>query len=242
MYNISDNNFNELISKYRKSRNLSLEELGCRIGKTKSTVSKYEKGDIIPDILTILEICNTLNISLAQLFPTSDNELKKFNVNPFNSNIIYLYYYVEKHTIVSVLEIIEEENKMFVKLYNGVKNIHKYAEKSSYYYEGELECYNTNGYINLRNCNSDKIKLEKVQISFNIPWSKDFELTNFFIHGITPNSIPIIKKGIISIHPIEDIHTILNDLVLSKEDVNNILKNNAWLLENKNYDHFFYDF
>lgn len=242
MYNLSENNFNKLLIKYRKSKGMSLEELGNKIGKSKATVSKYERGDIIPDILTVLEICNSLDINLSQLFPIENKKPKKFNINPFNSNIIYLYYYVEKHTIVSVLEIIEEENTLFVKLYNGVKNIEKYADKSSYYYEGEMQCYNTNGYITLNNCNSKEILLEKVLISFNIPWSKNFELTNFFIHGITPNSIPIIKKGIVSIHPINDINTILNDLILTKEDVLKIQKDNAWLLENKNYDHFFYDF
>ncbi len=242
MYNIFENHFNKLLTKYRKSRNLSLEDLGNKIGKSKATISKYERGEITPDIITILEICNSLNISLSQLFPISNTSKNKFNINPFNSNLVYLYYYVEKYPIISVLEIIEEEDRLFVKLYNGVKDIKKYAEKSSYYYEGELECYNSNGYINLRNCNSDKIILETVQISFNIPWSKDFELTNFFIQGIPPNSVPIIKKGIIAIHPIKDINTILDDLILSKEDVNKIQKDNAWLLENKNYDHFFYDF
>lgn len=242
MYNLSNNNFNRTLNMYRKSRNISLEELGNKIGKTKATISKYERGEIIPDIITVLEICNALNINLSQLFPITNIQTKKFNTNPFHSNIVYLYYYVDKHPIISVLELIEGENRLFVKLYNGVKNIKTYAKESSYYYEGEMECYNTNGYITLRNCNSDEILLEKVLISFNIPWSKNFELTNFFIHGITPNSIPIIKKGIISIHPIKDINTILNDLILSKEDINKIQKDNAWLLENKNYDHFFYDF
>ena len=242
MYNLSNNNLNKTLNLYRKSRNISLEELGNKIGKTKATVSKYERGEIIPDIITVLEICNVLNISLSQLFPISSSQSKKFNINPFHTDIVYLYYYVEKHSIISVLEIIEEEDRLFVKLYNGVKNIEKYAEKSSYYYEGEMECYNTNGYITLSNCNSEEILLEKVLISFNIPWSKNFELTNFFIHGITPNSIPIIKKGIISVHPIQDINTIINDLILSNDDINKIKKDNAWLLENKNYDHFFYDF
>lgn len=242
MYDISKDTFTKNLNFYRKSKGLSLEELGNIICKAKATISKYERGEIIPDFLTVLEICNALDISLSQLFPIVLNKTKKFNINPFSSNIVYLYYYVEKHPIISVLEIIEEKDKSLVKLYNGVKNIEKYAEKSSYYYEGEMECYNTNGYITLSNCNSEEILLEKVLISFNIPWSKNFELTNFFIHGITPNSIPIIKKGIISINPITDVNSILNDLILTKDDVNKIQKDNAWLLENKNYDHFFYDF
>lgn len=242
MYDLTNANFKNLLTTYRKSRGLSLEALGKEIGKTKATISKYERGEIIPDILTILEICNALDISLSQLFPIDYNHPTKYYYNPFNSNKIYLYYYVENILITSILEIREENNKTYVRFFNGVKDIHKYADCTSYYYEGKLECDRINGYINLRNVTSEKIKLEKVQISFNIPWSKNFKMTNFFILGITPNSVPIIKKGIISTSPINNIKDFYNDLKLSNQDLSDIQKSNAWILDNKNYDHFFFDF
>ena len=242
MYNLKDANFKNNLITYRKSRGLSLESLGNKIGKTKATVSKYERGEIIPDIITILEICNALDVNLSQLFPANFNSQNTVYYNPFSSNTVYLYYYAENVLITSILEIVDENNKTCVKFYNGIKNINKYAQEHSYYYEGDLECDRINGYINLRNCTSEKIKLEKVQISFNIPWSKNFKITNFFILGITPNSIPIIKKGIISTTPIKKVENFYNDLKLSDDDLFAIQKNNAWILENKNYDHFFFDF
>lgn len=242
MYDLKNSNFKKNLTIYRKSRGLSLESLGSKIGKTKATVSKYERGEIIPDILTILEICNALNVNLSQLFPSNNLIHNKIYYNPFNSNTVYLYYYVENILITSILEIIEENSKTIAKFYNGVKDINKYAEEYSYYYEGELECDKTNGYVTLRNCTSEEIKLEKVQISFNIPWSKNFKLTNFFILGITPNSIPIIKKGIISVSPLENINKFIDDLKISNTDLNILQKNNAWILNNRNYDHFFFDF
>ena len=91
------------------------------------------------------------------------------------------------------------------------------------------------------NSNSQSTQLEKLQISFHIPWSNDFEITNFYILGLTPNSIPIVKKGIISITPIKNFDNFIDDLKISAEELLKIQHDNAWILQNKNYAHFFYD-
>lgn len=240
MYDLNISDFNKLLTTYRKSRGFTLESLGNKIGKTKATVSKYENGEIIPDILTVLEICNVLDISLSQLFTVSSGFIKSSPHNPFNTNKLYLYYYTENILITSILELLEETNKIFVKLYNGIKDTKAYANETSYYYEGTLECDRTVGYINLYNPTSQGTQLEKLQISFTIPWSKDFKVTNFFILALTPNSVPIVKKGIISTIPLEDISIYQDNLQVSKVELADMQKNNAWILENKNYDYYFY--
>ena len=239
MYNIN-NNFGNLITEFRKSRGLTLDQLGNSIGKTKTTVSKYEKLEIIPDVITILEICNTLNISLSQLFPDQNKLKTKSSKNPFLANKLYLYYYTEDIPITSIIEIKDDYNKCFVTLYNGIKSIKNYASNSSYYYEGTMECDKTIGYMNLSNIESTETQLEKLQLSFNIPWSRNLEITTFFLLGITPNSIPILKKGIISITPIQDISIYNDELLLSNNELQKLKKNNAWILENKNYSNFFF--
>ena len=233
MYDIKNYNFKNILKEYRKSRNFTLEELGNKIGKTKATISKYENGEIIPDILTILEICNILDINISQLFP-EDNISKDYSVsNPFNVNKLYLYYYTENVLITSIIEIFEENNKILVKLFNGVKNTLCYAQNTSYFYEGFLETDKTIGYLNLSNNSSTNIPLEKLQISFNIP--------NCFILGLSPNAVPIVKKGIISIYPITDFQPFYNDLKITKFEIDKLQHNNGWILENKNYNHFFFD-
>ena len=52
----------------------------------------------------------------------------------------------------------------------------------------------------------------------------------------------IIKKGIISVSPLENINKFIDDLKISNTDLNILQKNNAWILNNRNYDHFFFDF
>lgn len=41
-------------------------------------------------------------------------------------------------------------------------------------------------------------------------------------------------------NPIDDIETYNSELLIQKEDLENIKKNNSWILENKNYSNFFF--
>ena len=236
MYHLDLNILQKNLRKYRKLRNLTLEELGQKISKSKATVSKYEKGEIIPDILTVLEICNILNINLSQLLPMAVAFSHSSMINPFHSDKLFLYYYTGKKLILSILEIQTEENSILVKFYNGVKNINHYKTDSCYYYEGILDCDKTIGYIKLYNPESQGTQLENIQISFTIPWSKKFQITNFFILGLTPNSLPVVKKGIISHSPISNLTPFKNVLQITKNDISNMQKDNAWILQNTNYD------
>ncbi len=240
-YDINKINFEEKLKYFRKTRNLSLEQLGKKINKAKATISKYESNQIIPDFQTILEICNILDVTMSQFFPIIYNKNTNSLKNPFLTNVLYLYYYTENMLIKSIIELREENNEIYTKFYNGIKNVRNYADENAYQYEGVLETDQTIGYINLVNSKSQGTRLEKLQISFNIPWSSKIELTNFFLLGLTPNSIPIVKKGILSTEEITDLSKFDEDLKLSSREILEIQHNNGWLLKNKNYAHFFFD-
>ena len=63
-----------ILRKVRKLRGLTIQQLADKIQKSKSTLSKYERGEISIDILTIKEISRVLNISIDELLPgTADN-------------------------------------------------------------------------------------------------------------------------------------------------------------------------
>lgn len=244
MYNFDIIKLNEKIKMYRESRNISVTYLGKLISKSKSTISKYESGAIVPDIITLLDICNALNIQISELLPISINETRVFNYdNIFNTSKIYFYYYTENHLVTSIAEIINNNNLNTpkVRFYNGVKNTNKYADKSSYYYEGELTYDRTIGYFSLKNINSQKIQYENVQISFTIPWNGKIDKTFFFIFALTPHSIPVVKKGILSIKEISNIHDYDKYLKISKDELNKIKYNNAWILNDSNYDDLFFN-
>jgi transcriptional regulator with XRE-family HTH domain len=59
------------INTFRKMKRLTLEDLSAIICKSKSTISKYEKGEIAIDIETLYEISSALQIHVEQLLYVS---------------------------------------------------------------------------------------------------------------------------------------------------------------------------
>lgn len=61
------NHIGQRIRLYRKNKQLTLEQFAAQLHKSKSTVSKYECGEISIDIETLYEIADALQISIRQL-------------------------------------------------------------------------------------------------------------------------------------------------------------------------------
>ena len=121
MYEIDIINLGNKIKEYRKARNLSIQDLGDIIGKSKTTVNRYETGEIIPDIITVMEICNTLGIDLNDICDKDVHSLEK-NVdnNPFNSNLLYLYYISTNGVVISSIEIKKNKYINNILMKNGL--------------------------------------------------------------------------------------------------------------------------
>ena len=51
------------IKKYRKEKGLTQEDLANKIGKSKSTIEKYENGSVLPSIFNVAKIAIVLGIS-----------------------------------------------------------------------------------------------------------------------------------------------------------------------------------
>ena len=68
---------------YRKKMNLTREQLAEKSHITSSHLYQLEIGNSVPSIITVIDICNALNITIAQL---TDNLLFD-NVNKFTEII-----------------------------------------------------------------------------------------------------------------------------------------------------------
>jgi transcriptional regulator with XRE-family HTH domain len=66
-------NISEKISSLRKAHNLTQEALGEAVGVSPQAVSKWEKGDSLPDISVIPDICSTFGISADVLLGSEGN-------------------------------------------------------------------------------------------------------------------------------------------------------------------------
>ncbi len=58
----------KFISKSRKSKEITQEQLAEKLGVSKNAVSKWERGLNLPDASIMQDLCNTLEISLNELF------------------------------------------------------------------------------------------------------------------------------------------------------------------------------
>ena len=58
----------KFISACRKKLNITQEKLAEELGVSKNAVSKWERGLNLPDASLMLKLCQTINISLNELF------------------------------------------------------------------------------------------------------------------------------------------------------------------------------
>lgn len=237
MYNTNQINIGQILRKYRKIKHLSLQDVGDKIYKSKATISKYEKGKIIPDFITALELCNVLDIDLSKILPA--NIQNHVITNPFNADTLYLYYVTSNKLISSIIKIEDSTTDVFqAHFYNGIKNN---ITDCAYYYEGSLEFLDNIAYINLKNVSAHKLEIERVQIIISLPLSNKSDFFNCFVTGLTPNYVPIIKKGLISTFPLEISKINIKKFKISRTEVQKISNDNAWILDSKLYDEFYYD-
>lgn len=69
---IIGNNIKEL----RKSNKLTQYELAEKLNYSNKAISRWESGDIIPDVLTLNKICEVFNIPLSQIFEKNVTQTK----------------------------------------------------------------------------------------------------------------------------------------------------------------------
>lgn len=97
------------INKYRTDMKLTREQLAEKSHITASHLYQLEIGNSVPSIITIIDICNALNITIAQI---TDNLLYD-NVNKFIeliSNNFNKLSDKDKKTIIQLIKYMEENN------------------------------------------------------------------------------------------------------------------------------------
>ena len=62
-----DNLIGRRIAKYRTERNMTREQLAAQLGVTVSTISRWENGKRIPDIVTFLKLAQVLTVEPGDL-------------------------------------------------------------------------------------------------------------------------------------------------------------------------------
>ncbi|MGN1299458.1 MAG: helix-turn-helix domain-containing protein [Candidatus Scatovivens sp.] len=230
MYNLALYKFGELFRKARKDKGISIDELSTKLGKTKTTIYKYERNEIIPDILTVLEICNILEVNFNDLANIERVEEEKENSNnPFSSNKLYIYYLGFKQIVYFELEIKSESG--FQKVY------FKHSETGKIYFVGTIESSQDIAYINMKNYFANNKKFEKVQIIVNLKYSSDDKYMGLITGTDDVSNIPMIKKCLLTNQLISDDEELkeMNDrLSATKQEIEEFKKEKFWNVDISN--------
>lgn len=74
------NNIGETICQYRQMRKLTQEEFASRIGVTAQAVSKWERGNGLPDVSLLAGICRVLGVSANSLIGVEGKVVENGNI------------------------------------------------------------------------------------------------------------------------------------------------------------------
>lgn len=212
------------IKYYRKKKKMSVTDLAKAICKSKSTVSKYESGQISVDISTLYEISSVLDVhiySLLYIPPSENSEVQSDNIPLFfrNLNRFYMYYYDGRinQIIPCVLDIIskQDENSYNIMMYMNVNDYEKYhiCENT---YSGQIFHFDALSSIVMQN---EEMFMEKYQISIPAPYLNTPEKMAL-AYGVSSRPLmPNAAKVLISKTIQTDMDHLKNSLVISKEDI-----------------------
>lgn len=188
-------------------------------------------GEILMDILTVLEICNALKIDLNDICNKEICSIEKgANINPFDTNLLYLYYISSNGVVISSIEIEGKKNYNSVTMKNGLIN-NGYKQE----YTGILESNYNIAFICLTNAITNP-GLDKFQIEIDLHSFTDNLYHGIFL-GVSGNThAPTARKCIISKKLIKDkdeLYRIFDKLKISREEAEEMIQTKYWDMKDK---------
>ena len=222
MYNLDSYKIGKKIRDVRRVKKLTVEEIAEMICNSSTTVYKYERDEVVPDLVTTLEICNVLGIDINDLTDKDRIEInRETSNNPFPTDILYLYYPAYGSLAEYRLRISPE---------NGFMKVEFLLDDDTVYYIGTIESNSDIAFINLKNYYVENQCFEKVQIIINMKYCSDKKNMGVIMALREDVNFPVIKKVMLTRKPITD-----EEKADAKERLNltaverkNIVENGFW--------------
>jgi transcriptional regulator with XRE-family HTH domain len=212
------------IRNFRKGKGLTLEQLGLLIGKSKATVSKYEKGEISLDVPTLYSIAHALNINVTQLlYFSSEGASPITNSMPAtrfgNASKYYAYYFDGRNNklVRCVIDILKEstDGRYATMLYMNIQDFEHYQSCENTYI-GYTEHYDTITRMSLRN---QATPIEVFTINILAPFAESNTKWGLG-SGISFRPLmPIANKMLLSKVRLAENPDLIESLRISKEDI-----------------------
>ena len=183
---------------------------------------KYERDEVIPDLVTILEICNVLGLDINDLTIQDRIEVnRETSINPFPTDTLYIYYLGFGSLAEYRLKITPE---------NGVMKVEFLLGDDQVYYVGTIESNSDLAFISLKNYYAVNQCFEKLLITINMKFCVDGMNTGVILALREEVNQPVIKKIILSRKKINENEKdeIIKRLNLTESEKANLLKNGYW--------------
>lgn len=219
----------ENIKKFRSARGLTLEDLATKIYKSKSTVSKYEKGTIALDIATLEDIAIALEVHPSQLLMTEVTEQTAPELQGLLDEI-YMFSYDgrEKRIITSVIErySTEESNRFSIRLFYDVPSRNQLGDCVALYqgYSTKYEVLENYTLVNSYH------EIEQIWLSCISGLSLNMLQKGFLAGLLNSTLLPAVRKVILSPYMIPE-EELLEQLIFTKKDLQTIRKLNLFIID-----------
>lgn len=226
--------FGENLRNIRKKLGLTQENLAYALKVTPATISRYESGDILPDIEQISILCDEFGIYANDLLNTPSKVINKENSkNPFKTNTLYIYYkgiYPAKNKPAKLkfrLDIIEKTECIEV-------NFTDYKTNKIYMCGYMLSDSNV-AIIVLENYKANSPRLEVTKIVINISNNLN-DLMRGTLSATNGQYVPNERKCIISKDDLEFSNKMLDMIKITDKELEDIKELDAWYMNIDNVD------
>lgn len=212
------------IRNFRKSRHMTLEELSALVCKNKSTLSKYETGEIVLDIETIYEIARALGIHVEQLLYCTPDRVSiqgSFPKPAFFSGLsqFYSYYYDGRFNRVMrcVFDVLlqSEDDRYKIMMYANFQDYASYQNCETTYW-GYMEHYDAITNVILTNQDSP---MEKAHGQILATYMNSDTKWGLFTGLSARPMMPVALKMLFSKKRLTEDEALVQLLKVTKEDI-----------------------
>ena len=212
------------IRAFRKARHMTLDELARILCKNKSTLSKYETGEIVLDIETIYEIARALGIHVEQLLYCTPDRVSIQSSGPkpafFNGlSQFYSYYYDGRYNRIMrcVFDVLlqSEDNRYKIMMYANFQDYKSYQNCETTYW-GYMEHYDAITNVILTNQDSP---MEKAHGQILATYMNSDTKWGLFTGLSARPMMPVALKMLFSKKRLPEDEALLQMLKVTKEDI-----------------------
>lgn len=212
------------IRNFRKKRSITIEELARLINKSRATVSKYEKGEIVLDIVTMYEIADALQLHVEQLLYCSPERavITSNGTEPaFFSGLSQFYSYVfdgrSNQIMRCVFDVLSVagESRYKIMMYMNIKDFNNYQNCENTYW-GYIEHFDALTNIIMRN---NDTPMEQITINILASFLDSDTKWGLFCGISSRPMMPVALKMLFSKKMLKEDESLAKLLKISKDDI-----------------------